>query len=180
VASDFTSLGYSFLLIDYRGYGKSSGTITEKGLYADAETAYQFLVSKKNFAPGQIMVYGRSVGTGIAVDLASRHELKGLILEAPFISMKKLGNEKMPFLLPSLTLRFHFDNPSKINNVQCPVLFIHGDLDTLIPPTHSEVLFEKFTGIKKRVVIKNGGHNDLNRFEEYHEVLEVVMPDFFE
>lgn len=179
ISEDFTNLGYNFLIIDYRGYGKSSGIITEKGLYADAEAAYQFLVHEKGFHPDEVIIYGRSIGTGVAVELASRHIVKGLILEAPYTSLKKLANEKMPFLLPSLFLRFHFDNIGKINSVKSPVLFIHGAKDTLIPPSHTDKLHEHFGGKKKKVIIQNGSHNDLNDFTEYHEVLIKLAPELF-
>lgn len=180
IAEDFTRLGYNFFIIDYRGYGKSSGTITERGLYADAEAAYQFLMDEKRFRPDDLIIYGRSIGTGVAVELASRHAVKGLILEAPYTSLKKLANEKMPFLLPSLFLRFHFDNIGKINSVKSPVLFIHGANDTLIPPSHTNKLFDHFSGKKKKVIIPEGSHNDLNEFAEYHEGLMKIIPELFQ
>jgi fermentation-respiration switch protein FrsA (DUF1100 family) len=179
IAEDFTNIGYNFLIIDYRGYGKSSGTITEKGLYEDAETAFQFLLNEKGFRTDEIIIYGRSIGTGVAVELASRHAVRGLILEAPYTSLKKLANEKMPFLLPSLFLRFHFDNIGKINAVKSPVLFIHGARDTLIPPSHTNKLCEHFNGRQKKVIIQNGSHNDLSDFTEYHETLITVIPELF-
>jgi fermentation-respiration switch protein FrsA (DUF1100 family) len=179
IAEDFTNIGYNFFIIDYRGYGKSSGTITEKGFYADAEAAYQFLVHEKGFHPDEVIIYGRSIGTGVAVELASRHIVKGLILEAPYTSLKKLANEKMPFLLPSLFLRFHFDNIRKINSVKSPVLFLHGAKDTLISPSHTNKLHNHFSGRKKKVIIQEGSHNDLNDFQEYHEALAKTISELF-
>jgi fermentation-respiration switch protein FrsA (DUF1100 family) len=171
ISQDFTRLGYSILIIDYRGYGKSSGTITEQGLYKDGEAAYQFLVNEKGYAPEDIIIYGRSIGTGIAVELAARHETKGIILESPFTSLKKLANQKVPFLLPSLFLKYSFDNIGKINSLNSPVLFIHGAKDSLIPVSHTEKLFTAFHGEKEKIIIPGGGHNDLNTFSEYHEAL---------
>jgi uncharacterized protein len=170
-SEDFTHLGYNFLIIDYRGYGKSSGTITEKGLYDDGETAWRYLVTEKGFAPEDIIIYGRSIGTGIATELAARHACKGLILESPFTSLKKLARQKVPFLFPSLFLKYHFDNLGKINSVKCPVLFIHGDLDSLIPVSHSDRLFDQFSGKKKKVIIEGGEHNNLSNFQTYHDAL---------
>jgi pimeloyl-ACP methyl ester carboxylesterase len=121
---DLIDLGYNVLLIDYRGYGKSTGTISEKGFYADAEAAYQFVMHQKDFTIKDIIIYGRSVGTGVAVELASRHKVKGLILESPYTSLKKLANEKLPFFFPSLYLRYNFDNLKKINQVKFPIRFI--------------------------------------------------------
>lgn len=177
VAHDFTQVGYNFFIIDYRSYGKSTGTITEKGLYKDAIAAYNFLVNKKKFNPENIIIYGRSIGTGVAVELATQYQSKGLVLESPFSSLKTLGNQKMPYLLPSLILKFHFNNLEKINNVQCPILFIHGDDDDLIPYSHTQMLFDGFKGKKKFVLIKHGGHNDLNTFQEYQEAIS-SLSDF--
>jgi fermentation-respiration switch protein FrsA (DUF1100 family) len=178
VSEEFVKLGYNFFIIDYRGYGKSSGNITEKGLYLDADAAYQFLITEKNFSPLQVLIYGRSIGSGVAVELVSKHQIKGVILEAPYISLKKLAHEKAPFLLPSLWLSFHFNNLEKINRIKCPVLFIHGDQDTLIPPSHSSNLFETFSGKKKLVMISGGSHNDLDTFSEYHKAIRAMSELF--
>jgi fermentation-respiration switch protein FrsA (DUF1100 family) len=178
VAEDFTSPGYNFLIVDYRGYGKSSGMISEKGLYLDGEAAFNYLV-ENGFTPANILVYGRSIGSGVAVDLASKQPCKGLILEAPHTSLTKLADEKFPFFFPSLYLKYKFDNIRKINKVKCPVIFIHGADDSLIPASHTEKLFKKFTGRKKKIIIPQGSHNDLHAFPEYDQLLKEVLPSFF-
>ena len=178
IAEDFVSIGYNFLIIDYREYGKSSGEITEAGLYEDAEAAYRWIISK-GFLQQDIIIYGRSIGTGVAADLASKHAIKGLILESPYMSLKKLANQKAPYLLPSLFLQFHFNNIDKINSVKSPILFFHGAKDSLIPVSHTNELYEKFEGKKSRVIIQEGTHNDLNSFSEYHDALARTLPDLF-
>ena len=179
VAEDFASAGYNLMIIDYRGYGKSSGTITEGGLYKDAESAFDFL-TRKGFAANKIIIYGRSMGSGVALELASRQPCKGLVLEAPFSSLKHLANEKLPFFFPSLYLKYSFDNLAKINKVTCPVLFIHGEADTLIPPAHTIRLFERFSGKKKKVIIRNAQHNDVNTFTEYEQLMANEFRPFFD
>jgi fermentation-respiration switch protein FrsA (DUF1100 family) len=179
VAADFTSLGYNFMIIDYRGYGKSSGKLSEEGLYLDAQAAYDYLIDK-GFAPENILIYGRSIGSGIAVDLASSQPCKGLILESPFSSLARLANEKFPLFFPSLYLRYHFDNLGKINDVRCPVIFLHGSDDTLIPASHSTRLFQRFTGKKELVIVDKGSHNDLHAFKQYEHFLQNVLGMFFE
>jgi fermentation-respiration switch protein FrsA (DUF1100 family) len=179
VAEDFTAHGYNFLIIDYRGYGKSSGTISEDGFYRDAEAAYMFLLQEKGFTPQDIIIYGRSVGSGVAVDLAGKHKTRGLILESPYASLKKLANEKLPFLFPSLYLLLSFNNIQKIKNVDSPVILLHGSIDTLIPASHSERLFKKIQSKKKMILIPGGSHNDLNAFQEYDFFLEEELPAFF-
>lgn len=178
VAEDFTLHGYNVMLIDYRGYGKSSGKISEEGLYHDGEAAYHCLV-EKGFKPENIIVYGRSIGSGVAVDVAARYPCKGLILEAPFSSLKRLANEKLPFFFPSLYLKFSFDNMAKMNRVSCPVIFLHGTADELIPPAHSRSLFEEFSGKKELIVVDGASHNDLHTFPRYADFLKDVLPVFF-
>lgn len=179
VAEDFLLFGYSILIIDYRGYGKSSGEISENGFYQDAEAAYNFLIERKGIASGNIIIYGRSIGTGVAVELARNKKCKGLVLESPYTSLNTLANEKLPFLFPSLYLRFRFNNLAKINEVTCPIIFIHGSKDTLIPASHAGKLFKKFTGKKKMILIPEGSHNDLNSFEEHQTFLKEELSSFF-
>jgi fermentation-respiration switch protein FrsA (DUF1100 family) len=179
VAQDFTTVGYNVLLIDYRGYGKSSGAISEEGLYKDAAAAYSFLVKDKGYSPANIIIYGRSIGSGVAVDLASEQRCKGLVLESPYSSLATLANEKIPFFFPSLYLRYSFNNLQKIEQVRCPVIFLHGAADELIPATHTERLFNKFSGKKTKLIIPKGTHNDLNSFEEYNHFLTQVLPRVF-
>ena len=180
ISEDFTRHGFSFLIIDYRGYGKSTGTLSESGLCADAEAAYRYLLDSKGFSARQILLYGRSIGTGVAVELAANNMTGGLILEAPFTSLKKLAAQKMPVFLPFLLLRYSFNNMEKINRVNVPLLILHGDHDNLIPPSHGRALLDRFGGKKKLVIIENGRHNDLNHFEKYHSVLRNIVPEFFE
>lgn len=180
VAEDFVGAGYNILIIDYRGYGKSTGSISENGFYKDAAASYAFLIETKQFQSQSIIVYGRSIGTGVAVDLASKNECKGLVLESPYSSLGALANEKLPFFFPSLYLRFKFNNIAKINHVKCPVVFIHGKKDELIPSSHSEKLFRKFDGRKKLILVESGSHNDLNSFQEHEVFLSEVLPSFFE
>lgn len=180
VAEDFTPFGYNILIIDYRGYGKSSGSISEAGLYGDAEAAYKFLLEEKNFTPESIIVYGRSIGSGVAIDLASKKNCKGLVLESPFSSFSSLANEKVPLFFPSIYLKFRFNSIQKINDVRCPVIFLHGNRDTLIPISHTEKLHDRFQGKKMKVEVAQASHNDINAYQEYHHFLSEVMPVFFE
>lgn len=179
VAEDFTSQGYSVFIIDYRGYGKSSGTISEEGLYKDAEAAYYYLINKKAFTPQSIIIYGRSIGSGVAVGLASRHRSRGLVLEASYASLGHLANEKFPMFFPGLYLTHKFNSLEKMEQIKCPVIFIHGQNDSLIPVSHAEKLFQKVQGKKRMVIIPRGQHNDLTSYAAYHETLKDVLPSFF-
>lgn len=179
VAEDFTALGYPVFIIDYRGYGKSEGIFSEEGFYQDAEAAYRYLINIKGFATQDIIVYGRSIGTGVAVDLASKHKVNGLVLESPYTSFGKLANEKLPFFFPSLYLDYKFNNEEKIASVKCPVILIHGERDSLIPSSHSKKLLPKIKTKSKLILVPQGSHNDLNSFEEYQNMLRKELPEFF-
>jgi uncharacterized protein len=179
VAQDFVAAGFNILLIDYRGYGKSTGSISENGFYLDADAAYNYLIREKGFEPKRIIIYGRSVGTGVAVEMARKKLCKGLILESPYSSLRKLANEKVPFFFPSLYMRYSFNNLEKINEIKCPIVFLHGNIDEIIPAAHSKRLFEKFKGKKRMILIKGGSHNDLNSFDDHKVFINEELSSFF-
>jgi uncharacterized protein len=147
-------------------------------LYNDAASALEYLLNR-GFKREDIIIYGRSIGTGVAVDLASKENVGGLILEAPYTSLPDLADEKLPFLFPSLYIKFRFDNMKKIEKVHCPVIFVHGDVDTIIPHSHTQSLYEKFTGKKKLILITGGSHNDLNAFDQYTKLIVDDIRSFF-
>ncbi len=168
VYNDFRSLGLNFFIIDYRGFGKSTGKISEEGLYIDAQTAYNYLL-ERGFKQEHIIIYGRSIGTGVAVDLASRNASGALILESPFTNLKKLVSGLYPYLLPSLFLKYEFNNIGKINKINTPLLIIHGKRDNVIPFKHGLELYQRYQGEKVFLPIENGQHNNLNDFPEFRE-----------
>lgn len=179
VAEDFVEAGFNILIIDYRGYGKSTGSISEKGFYADAEAAWTFLTEQKNFPANRIIIYGRSIGTGVAMEMAVRKNPRGLILEAPYTALTTLANQKVPFFFPSLYLRNKFNNIKKLSKLKCPVVFIHGTNDTLIPPSHTRKLYDAFEGKKSIVLIPGGDHNGLPEHRLYREFLFEAVGKFF-
>lgn len=168
VYEDFQHLLFNFFIIDYRGYGKSTGEISEQGLYTDAEAAYDYLLSK-GFTSENIIIYGRSIGSGIAVNVAMNKNVNALILESPLSSAKKIANEKFPWLFPSFYLKYEFDNLAKINKVKSPVLIMHGTVDGVIPMHHGKMLHNTFEGEKSLMLFEGGGHNNLSEFPEFRE-----------
>lgn len=178
VVDTFAAAGYSILMIDYRGYGKSTGEISEQGIYEDAATAYRFLTTDKQLAPGSVIVYGRSLGTGPAVELASTKHVRALVLESPFTSMKKLANEKLPLFFPSLYMRYHFDNITKISKIKVPVVLVHGTADELIPASHSERIYAAVPTRKKMILVHGAGHNDLGEFAEHQQFIQSGLAEF--
>ncbi|TXD39441.1 alpha/beta hydrolase [Lujinxingia vulgaris] len=174
VTSDLVPLGYDTLVIDYRGYGKSTGRITEAGLYEDGRAAYRWLI-ERGYRADDVVIYGRSIGSGIASKLASEVEASALILESPFSSLVTLGRELMPWALPRLTLRFRFPNEDHLAATSLPVLLLHGSNDELIGAHHSERLADVLGARSELHLIEGGAHNDLAAFAPYHEVLAAFL-----
>ncbi|HIK04148.1 MAG TPA: alpha/beta hydrolase [Trichormus sp. M33_DOE_039] len=147
-------LGFNVLAYDYRGYGTSEGTPTENYAYQDIDTVYNYLTQDLNITPRQIIVFGRSVGGGSAVDLAARKPVAGLIIESSFISAFRV-------VLPLKILPFDkFINLEKIKNVKCPVLIMHGKADEVIPFEHSEKLYANANSPKLFLWVEEATHND--------------------
>lgn len=162
---------HGLLLIDYRGYGKSKGKITEKGLYSDAQAAYNYLLLQ-GYKAENIYVYGRSIGTGVAANLAAHNTVRGLILETPYYSFSLLAHEKAPYFLPRLILQYRFPSHKNINYVHAPVIILHGTEDETVPYHHGKRLFEHFNGMDKTLItIPGGHHNDLSKYPAFKEAL---------
>lgn len=169
-AENITSKQTSFYMIDYRGYGKNRGRITEAGLYEDAQAAYDYLL-KQGYPEDHIIVYGRSIGTGVATHLAATNSPGKLILEAPYTSLTALAKEKVPALLPQLILRYRLNSLENLKKIHCPILFIHGKQDVLIKYEHSVTLYNSYKGEKELLLIEEAGHNNTNTFKEYHQAV---------
>ena len=153
-----TAAGSSVLMLDYRGYGKSGGSPSEHGLYADADAAYLYLLDH-GYSAQHIVLQGESLGTAVAVDLASRKECAGVVLEAAFTSRHDVANAVLP-LIGSLVFR-GFDSKSKIAKIRAPLLSFHGDRDEIIPLRLGRRLFETAPEPKWFVEVPGAGHNDL-------------------
>jgi len=139
-ASLLHRLGLSVLLFDYRGYGRSAGSPSEKGTYQDAEAAWRWLAAK-GFAPQRIVLYGESLGNGVAVETALRHPPRALILESAFTSIADMGKVVYPWLPVRLIARTRYDNLAKIGSVRAPVLVLHSREDRIVPFRMGRALF---------------------------------------
>jgi fermentation-respiration switch protein FrsA (DUF1100 family) len=153
------SAGSSVLLLDYRGYGKSEGRPSERGLYRDAEAAYSWLLAK-GYDPTRIILHGESLGTAVAAELASHRACAGLVLEAPFTSARAVAHRVVPFIGP--VLMWGFDTKSRLNSVKAPMLVIHGDRDEVIAYEFGKEIFEAARGPKRFWTIPGATHNDLH------------------
>lgn len=159
----FHRLGFSVLLIDYRGYGCSEGRFpSEARVYQDAATAWDYLV--KRYQASQIFLFGHSLGGAIAIDLAVKHpDAAGLIVESSFTSIREMVDYQGRFwMLPiDLILNQRFNSISKVPALQMPVLFIHGTADRLVPDVMSQKLYAAASEPKQLLLIPGAGHNDV-------------------
>ncbi len=168
-APDLTALGYDVLMIDYRGYGKSSGRPTETGLYLDTEAVYAWAKEKYPFTP--LIYYGRSLGTGAATYLATTHLPDKVVLETPFDELKNVVPIYFRFMLHLIPLRHTFYNNRRIANIACPILILHGTQDQIVPLSSALGLKPLLKPTDQFVVIEGGRHNNLIRFEATRKAL---------
>jgi uncharacterized protein len=161
-ARRFHAMGYSLLMVDYRGYGKSTGGDPDEAkVYEDAEAAWNYLVKRRNLDPKRSFIYGHSLGGAIAINLATHHpEAGGVIAESTFTSMKDMAAREYPFLPVDLLLNQRFDSIDKIRHLKIPLLLIHGTWDRLVPYQMSERLFERAPQPKFLKLITDGNHSN--------------------
>ena len=170
-------LGLSVFIIDYRGYGQSDGKPSESGLYLDAEAALGYLIDDMGLqAERSIVLYGRSLGAAVAVEMATRYRVRGLILESGFSSVREMVRTMHPGVPARLTLVLfdaRYDSLAKIGAVESPVMILHGERDYTVPFEMAEMLFEAAREPKRIYPIPGASHNDtyIVGGERYFEAL---------
>jgi len=155
----FNRLGYATLIIDYRGYGKSSGTPSEDGTYHDSEAAWRHLIEARKLEPRDIVLFGESLGGGVATWLALKHPLRALVLASTFTSVPDLGAQVYPWLPVRWLARIEYGNRARIGRIAAPVLIAHSRDDDLIAFSHGQALFDAARDPKQFLELR-GGHND--------------------
>ena len=175
----FRQLGFSVLLIDYRGYGRSQGSFpSEDRVYEDAETAYNYLVKQRQLLPSKILFYGHSMGGAVAIELAIRHpEAAGLIVHNSFTSMLDMveSNAYMRFFPVRLLLTQRFDSLAKVKSLRMPILFVHGIADRFVPATMSKKLYASSPEYKKILLVPNARHNNGDAFFNNPEYRQTIV-----
>ncbi len=155
----FHRLGLGVLIFDYRGYGKSKGSPDEEGTYRDAEAAWDYLVNVLHMKPEKIVLFGRSLGSAVAAELALRKQAGALIMESAFTSAPDLGKKFFPLLPVRLISRYHYESIDKVGKIKLPKLFIHSPGDEIVPYEQGVRLFEEASDPKEFLRI-TGGHNE--------------------
>lgn len=167
LARAYFELGWSVLLYDYRGYGKSTGTPSEAGTYLDAEAAYEHLARVEGLAPERIVLHGESLGVAVAFELALRRPVAGVIAESGFTSLPDMAAEVYPYLPARLLARIRYDNLAKVARLSVPLLLVHSPDDEIVPVAHARRL-SAAAREPKRLLLTSGSHNGggfLNRKE---------------
>lgn len=178
VSKEFTSRGYDLFIMDYRGFGKSRGKLSERALFKDADFCYNYITSK--YPESQVIVYGRSLGTGIATYVASHHDPQRLILESPYFSVLDLTPRQVPylpkFIIPML-LKYHFRTDKWIVKVDSPIHIFHGTEDELVPFDSSTRLLKliKEKKDKSLIAIEHGKHDHLRFHPTYQKNLDQIL-----
>jgi len=160
LANALRRIGLQVLLFDYRGYGGSPGSPTERGLETDARAAREFLINQRGVDSRRLIYFGESLGTGVAVRLASEHPPAALILRSPFTSMADVGQYHYPWLPVRLLLRDRYDSLTQMSRIQTRLLIIAGERDALVPAEFSRRLYEAAPQPKTFVSIPGADHND--------------------
>ena len=172
-AERFIRCGYDVILFDYRGYGKSTGSITnEADLHRDAQAVYDYV--RQSYDEDQIIIYGHSLGSGFAVPLAATHSPRMLILESPYVSMEDLTAKRMPYI-PLFLLKYPLRSDQWIGKVRCPIYLFHGSNDGLIPYNSSERLQAYSSAPTQLIRIDGGGHANLVSFAVYRTALDRIL-----
>jgi hypothetical protein len=153
----FKNLDINFLIVAWRGFSGNKGQPSEKGLYQDARSAVKWLKSK-NVMEKDIIIYGESLGTAIAVEIAQHTNFAGIVLESPFTSMIELGKEKYPFLPVKILLKDKYESLKKIKNINIPILIMHGMRDNLVPFYMGKKMYEEANIPKHSYFSKHDDH----------------------
>lgn len=181
IAAEFTDFDYDVLVLDYRGYGKSSGPRNEEYLNSDSQFAFDF--AKENYGEENIIIYGRSLGGAFATKIAADNQPKAVILECTFFSLQDIVNRWLPKQVTnrvSPTMTYHFLSHENISKVKVPLYHFHGTKDFVVPLKSGKKLFEVFKKTqpevsKKFIEIPGGGHDDLVNFEEFKTEIKEIL-----
>jgi hypothetical protein len=172
-AANFTKNGYEVWMMDYPGYGKSTGPCTEPRLYEYATQLY--VLARSRFGADSITIYGKSLGTGIATWLASRKNCKQLVLEAPYYSMTALAGYYFPIYPVGRMIHTKLPTGQYLAKVIAPVTILHGSSDWIIPHSNAEKLAAVFKPADRLITIPGGSHNNLNDFPLFHQALDSLF-----
>ena len=168
------SLNYDVVIMDYRTYGKSKGELSEAALQKDGQLFYDYV--SKQYEESEIILYGQSLGTGIATRLASENNPRKVILETPYFSLLDIGQRRFPYLPVKWLLKYEFKSFEYVSDISCPIAVFHGTDDEIIPLESGKKLFESIPeGDKEFFLIEGAQHNNIANFDVYHMGLQSFL-----
>ena len=172
-------LGVNVFIFDYRGYGRSEGSPSEKGTYLDSEAALAYVRSRDDVDNSKLVLFGRSLGGAMAVHVAAQHDVYALILESPFPSIKAMARTHYPIPGVELLLRSKYDSLARIKDSRSPLMVLHGDRDQTVPLELGRQLFEEANGPKRFYTIQGADHNDTYVVggDDYYDALRRFLAD---
>ena len=170
-AADFTKLGYDVFFYDYRGFGKSSGKFSEKEILNDAVFLFDIIVKK--YTGKKVIIYGRSLGTGVATFVAKNRKADALILETPYYNLADVGKSWLPFVPFEKLMKYTFPSNEWIKAVDSPITIFHGNSDFVVP--YKSGLKLSKAAHSKLITIEGGAHKNLATFPKYHAELKRVL-----
>ena len=173
VVPTFTKNGWEIWMLDYPGFGKSTGEFTEKKMYDWALVFYK--LARARFQPAAIIVYGRSMGTGIATQLASVRDCRYLVLEAPYYSFPSIFNTYLPLYPYERIIKYDFPTYQFIQKVTAPITIFHGTADEIIPYRNGKKLIPLLKITDEFLTLNGGSHNDLDSFSTYTNKLDSIL-----
>lgn len=168
----FAKKNYDVFVMDYRGYGKSTGELTEQILYQDAQMVYDFV--KNNYKEQDIIIYGRSLGSGIATKIASENHPRKVILETPYFSIIDVAKSWLP-ILPEFIFNYKMKSGDYIKKINCELTIFHGTQDRVVPLSSAKKLFNVANSPKEFIVIETANHGNIDTFDIYHEKIDELL-----
>ncbi len=177
VVQYFVKLNYDVVVMDYRTYGKSTGSLSESALLNDAELFYEYV--SERFRNEKIVLYGRSLGSAMASYLVSKHSPSLLVLETPFYSLLDVAQDRFPILPMNSLLKYQFRSYEYLQASNCPILILHGDQDKVVPIHSAKKLFQSLEGKNAEfITILGGEHNNLSTFKSFRKTIDTLLiPD---
>lgn len=174
-AADFTKNGYHVLMYDYRGFGKTKGKIVEKQWFADGQKVFKW--AKNRYDLIKIIVYGRSLGTALASQIATKYAVKQLILETPYTQMSHVAKSYLPVYPIDLMCNYHFNNAQNMPNLKANYHIFHGTADAVVPFEQGKklCLLAGDPTLRNLTIIPRGGHKNLATFKQYHRSLDSLL-----
>ena len=168
----FAKKNYDVFVMDYRGYGKSTGELTEEILYQDAQMVYDFV--KNSYKEQDIIIYGRSLGSGIATKIASENHPRKVILETPYFSIIDVANSWLP-ILPEFIFNYKMKSGDYVKKINCALTIFHGGQDRVVPLSSAKKLFEAANSPKELIIIETANHGNIGTFDVYHNKIDELL-----